>query len=77
MADNNRRRRTVTKKAMQAVAPSLRQLAEDEGLSYSTLKAWSAGVRTPDTEKLAKVLRKRARLLERLAGELERETPEA
>jgi lambda repressor-like predicted transcriptional regulator len=56
---------------MRAVAPSLRQLAEDEGLSYSTLKAWSAGVRTPETDKLAKVLRKRARLLERLAEALD------
>jgi len=46
----------------------------DFSLPYATLKAWSAGVRVPEADsmdKLQGVLRKRARLLERLAGDLE------
>jgi hypothetical protein len=64
----------VTKKALRALAPSLRQLAEDEGVPYATLKAWSAGIRVPEADsmdKLTAVLRKRAKLLERLAVDLE------
>jgi hypothetical protein len=67
----------VTQKALRAVAPSLRQLAEDEGLPYTTLKAWSAGVRSPEAgsvDKLTALLRRRAAKLEKLAAELDRLT---
>jgi hypothetical protein len=66
----------VTQEALRAVAPSLRQLAEQENLPYATLKAWSAGIRVPEADsldKLAGMLRKRAKMLVKAAETLERE----
>jgi transcriptional regulator with XRE-family HTH domain len=56
----------MTQKALRALTPSLRQVAEETGLSYSTLKAWSAGERTPRGDHLARI----AEYLEGRAGEL-------
>ncbi|HUG00624.1 MAG TPA: hypothetical protein VML95_02040 [Longimicrobiales bacterium] len=52
----------------------MREIAEEAGIAYSTLRAWSAGNRFPSPEgraALAKALRRRAGVLEELAGELE------
>lgn len=56
----------VTQDALQALAPSLRQIADDTGFSYATLRAWSSGARTPSPENLARL----ADALERRGGEL-------
>lgn len=67
----------IAREALQTAAPSLRQLAAEEGWSYSTLKAYSAGIRTPSDEavrELAAGLRRRAEKLARLARELEEHT---
>jgi len=66
----------TTQKALRALAPSLRQLAEETGLSYSTLKAWSAGHRTPHAEHLhalADILDRRSDQFVVLARELREE----
>lgn len=41
--------------ALRSLAASLRQVAEETGMSYATLKAWSAGVRTPSAENLRQI----------------------
>jgi len=68
-----------TREALRALTPSLRDLAEETGLSYSTLKAWSAGHRTPHDEHLralAELLEKRGGDLQNLARELREEADE-
>lgn len=74
-----RERTVVTQKALRALAPSLRQLAQETGLSYSTLKAWSSGHRTPHGDHLralADLLEQRSTQFRDLAGELRREAEE-
>jgi len=69
----------TTQRALRALAPSLRQLADETGLSYSTLKAWSAGHRTPHDDHLralADVLASRADELHELAEALRQEAGE-
>ena len=61
-----RERTVVTQQALRALAPSLRDIADETGLSYATLKAWSAGHRTPHGDNL----RRLADALERRGGEL-------
>lgn len=55
-------------------AVGMRQLAEDAGVSYQTVRAWASGVRVPTPEslqRLAEGLRRRAAILEELANQLE------
>ncbi len=64
----------VTQNALKVATPSMRELAEETGITYSTLRAWSAGARAPHaahTASLAKALRTRAAKLQELAAELE------
>lgn len=52
---------------------SMRQLADDAGLSYGVLRAWAIGRRTPTPENLARIARgfeRRAEKLHQLAAEL-------
>lgn len=52
----------------------LKQLAEEAGLSYDALRSWATGRRTPQPESLRQLadgLRRRAEVLQELAGELE------
>jgi hypothetical protein len=61
--------------ALKAATPSMRELSEETGIRYSTLRAWSAGARIPSAEHvatLASALRRRANRLQEMAGELER-----
>jgi transcriptional regulator with XRE-family HTH domain len=65
----------VAQNALKAATPSMRELAEETGLTYSTLRAWSAGARIPSAahaSTLARALKARAAKLEALAAELER-----
>lgn len=59
--------------ALRAATPSMRDLAEETGIVYSTLRAWSAGNRTPSPEglrRLADELDRRGSELGELAGDL-------
>lgn len=61
--------------ALKVATPSMRELAEEVGITYSTLRAWSAGNRMPSEDgaaALAKALRRRAKKLTKLAQQLER-----
>lgn len=72
--DERERLGMVAQTALKTVTPSMREIAEEAGIAYSTLRAWSAGNRFPSPEgraALAKALRRRAGVLEELAGELE------
>ena len=54
---------------------SMRQLADEPGLSYAALRAWAAGVRTPEPESLQKIadgFEHRAEVLKELAEQLRR-----
>ncbi len=54
---------------------SMRELAKESRLSYGTLRAWAAGVRTPEGESLGKLsegLRARAARLVELADQLDK-----
>lgn len=63
----------LTKRALQAAAPDLKALAEESDLNYGTMRAWSAGTRTPSAdnlERIAELLDDRADRLRGLAREL-------
>lgn len=63
----------LAQRALEAVAPEMKALAESEGLTYSTVKAWRAGIRTPSEEnlkRLAKLCDDRADTLRGIAQEL-------
>ena len=65
----------VMQKLLRAATPSLRELAEECGIPYSTLKAWSSGARVPSQEGARIVIdavRERSRRLAELADRLER-----
>lgn len=52
-----------------------RDLAEDAGVAYNTIREWALGRRSPSTDalgRLALALRKRSAELDRLAAKLER-----
>ncbi|HEV2132000.1 MAG TPA: helix-turn-helix transcriptional regulator [Longimicrobiaceae bacterium] len=54
---------------------SLRQLAEDSGVNYGTLRVWAVGKRNPQPENLRQIaagLRERGKRLDKLAEKLER-----
>lgn len=63
----------LAQRALEAVAPEMKALAESEGLTYSTVKAWRAGIRTPseaNLARLAKLCDDRADTLRGIAREL-------
>jgi hypothetical protein len=65
----------TTQHALKTATPSMRELAEEAGLTYSTLRAWSAGNRSPSAEHvraLARALKNRAARLQELAEELDK-----
>lgn len=58
---------------------SMRQLAEDAGLSYGVLRAWAMGRRTPTPENLARIaggFERRAEQLRDISIELKRAAEE-
>lgn len=60
-------------KALREGPFSMRELADDEGLSYGVVRSWSMGRRTPEPEnlrKLAAAFDARAERLRQLAQEL-------
>lgn len=64
----------MLRKALKAATPTLRQLAEDAGVTYSAVRLYVRGKRTPDSNVLArlvKALRARSGRLAKLADELE------
>lgn len=64
----------IMQAALKAATPSMRELADETGLRYSTMRSWSAGIRVPSPENarsVAKILRQRAALLAQLADDLE------
>jgi transcriptional regulator with XRE-family HTH domain len=65
----------IVQRALRDGTFSMRELAEESGLSYAALRAWSAGDRTPQPESLrnlASGLRRRMEMLGELAAELEK-----
>lgn len=61
-------------KVLGAAPFSLRDLAEEIGGSYGTLREWARGARTPSDDNVHRIaagLRARAAKLEELAAELE------
>lgn len=64
------------REALEAVAPTLREIAAECGFSYGTLRAWKAGIRNPSPsqlDKLADALERRGGRLAELAGDLRAE----
>lgn len=45
----------LTKRALDTLSPELKALAEELGVSYSTVKAWRSGNRSPSPENLEKL----------------------
>ena len=71
--------RHLLTRALMAATPTLRDIAERVGVSYHTTRSWARGSRTPSPElrlKLARVLRKQATDLQKLAQRIEREKRE-
>jgi transcriptional regulator with XRE-family HTH domain len=71
------RLRHLVQRALRAASPSIEQLAEQLGYSTSALRRWRLGNRevSPEVaERLAQLLRRQARALERVAAELDRHT---
>jgi transcriptional regulator with XRE-family HTH domain len=67
----------LMKRALEAAAPSLRELAKETGISYDTLRAWRIGRRNPEAHQLAVVadaLERRGREQLELAKSLRRAT---
>ncbi len=64
----------IVREALTSGPAGLRQLAEDAGVKYQTLRTWASGVNTPSPEnirKLAEGFRRRAARLVEVAGQLE------
>lgn len=65
--------RAVIQRVLQQGPFSMRQLAEEAGLSYDALRSWAADRRTPRAEnldQLAEALERRGERLHELAEEL-------
>lgn len=45
----------LAQRALDSLSPELKDLAEDLGVSYSTVKAWRAGKRSPSPDNLEKL----------------------
>ena len=66
--------------ALDAVTPTLRDVAAWMGTSYGTARAWRAGDRTPTPDgyrKLVRALRRHAKRIQQIADRLERSNLEA
>jgi len=64
---------------LDAVAPTLRDVAREAGISYEAIRSYRKGLRTPPApvvRRLAKVLRARGGKLQQLADQLERQAGE-
>jgi transcriptional regulator with XRE-family HTH domain len=64
----------VAQQVLGQAGVSLRQLAEDAGVNYGTLRVWAVGKRNPQPENLRQIaagLRTRSAHLESLAARLE------
>lgn len=59
--------RAMLDKALRIVMGNLQEVADEAGVSYSTLRAWADGRRNPSPDNLRKV----AAVLERRGGELQ------
>ena len=67
--------RAVLVNALKGATPSLKDLAREAGLSYSAVRMYIRGKRTPSRDaigRIAKALRARGRRMAQLADELER-----
>jgi transcriptional regulator with XRE-family HTH domain len=65
----------LVKRVLREAPFSMRQLADDAGVNYGTLRIWASGGRTPEPNNvrlIAAGLRSRADRLRALAAELER-----
>ena len=61
---------------LDAVAPTLREVAREAGISYEAIRSYRKGLRSPPAaviRRLAKVLRARGGKLQQLADQLERQ----
>ena len=77
MRDTMRRLRLLFTRALRLATPSIEQIAAGLNVSTSAVRRWRLGNRnvSPEvTAKLAKLLRRQARNLERVAAELDRFT---
>lgn len=66
----------LAKRTIRTLAPELRDLADELGVSYSTVKYWKTGERSPSEKNMAKLSRiaeERAEDLLALAARLQRE----
>lgn len=66
----------LAKRTIRALAPELRELADELGVSYSTIKYWKTGERSPSEENMAKlssIAEERADELLALSARLDRE----
>lgn len=74
MRDAMRSLRLLVIRALRAASPPLTELAKGLGITTSALRRWRLGNRSVPPEvaaKLAKLLRRQARHLERIAAELD------
>lgn len=65
----------IVRRALEAAAGNIEELAGEVGVSYGTVWAWARGRRNPspgNLRRLATALRRRSEDLAELAGELER-----
>lgn len=63
----------LAKQTMEALTPEMQEMADDLGVSYSSMKFWKTGDRTPSPEnmrKLADLADEKADQLLTLAGRL-------
>lgn len=77
LCDAMPRLRNLVSRALRVASPSIEQLAESLGYSTSALRRWRLGNREVSPEavgRLAKLLRRQARELERVAAELDTES---
>lgn len=68
-------RAVIAQSVLEESGVTLRQLAEDAGLNYGTLRVWARGKRNPQPENLRQIaegLRVRSARLTELAGKIER-----
>lgn len=45
----------MVKKALEALTPEMKELAEENNLNYGTLRAWRAGIRSPSAENVERL----------------------
>ena len=65
----------IVQKALKEGTFGMRQLAEAEGMSYGTIRAWAMGRRAPEPDNIRKIadgFEHRAEMLKELAEQLRR-----